>query len=234
MFQNLSEGKISWQFYNSIYAGDYNQVEKYLNDGADPNYCRGEGGWIDSNPLNVITDSFYTTYYRYKRGETILFPTPDVRVFELLLKFGADINRRPYIWNRVNRFDNELFKRIYGELNQLELEEAFECYLNDSNRILEVFLKSGADPDKLGHPYPYCYDAFEKKITDEEANEYFERGSRAINVAIKKGIRWESQVDLLLQYTSLDEESLHAAERSNDPAMIEKITKLWENQQAER
>jgi hypothetical protein len=35
---------------------------------------------------------------------------------------------------------------------------------------------------------------------------------------------------LLLQYTKLDENSLKAAKESNDHAMIEKITMLWEMQ----
>jgi hypothetical protein len=43
-------------------------------------------------------------------------------------------------------------------------------------------------------------------------------------------MRWESQVDLLLQYTTLDKDSLKAAKQSKDKAMIEKITKLWNEQ----
>jgi hypothetical protein len=100
----------------------------------------------------------------------------------------------------------------------------------DANRLLEAFLKTGTDPDKLGHPYPFSSDAMDVKITDKQANEYFVQGTRAVNVAIEKGILWESQVDLLLQYTKLDEESLKAAERSNDPVMIEKIKNLWKEQ----
>jgi hypothetical protein len=98
--------------------------------------------------------------------------------------------------------------------------------------VLEAFLKAGADPDKRGHPYPYSYEAMRNRITDEEADEYFAQGTRPINEAIKKGIRWERQVDLLLQYTVLDEDSLIAARESRDPAMIEKITKLWDEQNA--
>jgi hypothetical protein len=98
------------------------------------------------------------------------------------------------------------------------------------NRIIEAFLKAGADPDLPGHPYPFSYEAMKARITDEQAREYFSKGTRAINEAIAKGMAWESLVDLLLAYTQLDEESLKAAERSNDPAMVRKIQKLWQVQ----
>jgi hypothetical protein len=42
---------------------------------------------------------------------------------------------------------------------------------------------------------------------------------------------WESQVDLLLRYVKLDEASLEAARESGDPGMVEKINRLWEEQQ---
>jgi len=120
------------------------------------------------------------------------------------------------------------------EMEEYENEKIIEpiYFVNDANRVIEAFLKAGADPDKRGHPYPYTKEANWEKITDEEADEYFAKGTRPINEAIKKGIRWESQVDLLLQYTALDEDSLEAAEESKDPAMIEKITKLWKEQNA--
>ena len=107
-----------------------------------------------------------------------------------------------------------------------------ETYVKDANRVLRALLEAGADPDKLGHPYPFGFDWKVPFLTDKKANKYFAQGTRAINEAIEKGIIWESQVDLLLKYTSLDEESLKAADRSNDPAMIEKIQKLWQGRGA--
>ena len=68
------------------------------------------------------------------------------------------------------------------------------------------------------------------KITDEEANAYFDKGTRPVNEAIEKGMLWESQVDILLEYTLLDEESLRSAEKSRDSAMVKKIKKLWKEQ----
>jgi hypothetical protein len=81
----------------------------------------------------------------------------------------------------------------------------------------------------LGHPIPYSKSREYRYISDEEANVFFAQGTRAINEAIKKGILWESQVDLLLEYTGLDEDSLTAAKESRDSEMIEKIRNLWEN-----
>jgi hypothetical protein len=69
-------------------------------------------------------------------------------------------------------------------------------------------------------------------MTDERAAKYFARGTRPVNEAIKKGMRWESQVDLLLQYTTLDKDSLKAARQSKDKAMVQKIKKLWKEQEA--
>jgi len=213
-------------------------VKEILNNGADPNYCRGESGWADANPLNVVSESYYNTYYKRQNGERIPDPALDLVVFQLLIEAGADINMRPYIWNRVYFYNNQDLDSIKRQrkfanesLEPVAVQGQFDCFVADANRLLEAFLKAGADPDKLGHPYPFSVDAMKAHITDEQANAYFSKGSRAINEAIEKGILWESQVDLLLQYTRLDEESLKAAERSNDPAMIEKIKKLWEKQQ---
>jgi hypothetical protein len=224
-------------FYNAIYEGNVLLVQEIIERGVDPNYCRGEVGWVDSNPLNILSRSFYNTYYKRRNGDIIPEPAPDVEILQLLIKAGADINRRPYIWDRVSSYNNKNFNQIKSQrmidkesIELADMQDQIDCFIVDTNRLLETFLEAGADPDKLGHPYPYSYEAIHKKLTDEQANEYFSRGSRAINVAIEKGIMWESQVDLLLRYTSLDEESLRAAERSNDPAMIEKIRKLWEEQ----
>jgi len=215
--------------YRALMIDDVKAVEKALKKGADPNYCHGENGWFDSNPLSVMAVDFYDTYQRRKH-ERIPNPVPDVAIVNALLEAGADINRRPYIWYRVFAYDNSDIKSIKKHYESTEpeaMQEEIDMFISDANRLLEAFLKAGADPDKLGHPYPFSYEALKARITDEQANEYFSQGTRAINIAIEKGILWESQVDLLLQYTKLDEESLKAAERSNDPAMIEKINKLW-------
>ena len=225
------------------------KVKEYLEQGYDPNRSRREF-WEETTPLGIIVNGFYNTFTREQSGRNIPDPPPDVATLQLLVEAGADVNQRPYIWTRVTRYENGSMEQILRndvlftadgsrvvktehekEMVALQNIEWNRHYVEDSNRVIEAFLKVGADPDMLGHPYPFSIEADRKGITDEEAAEYFARGTRPINEAIKKGIRWESQVDLLLQYTTLDEDSLEAAEESGDPEMVEKITRLWAEQQ---
>ena len=234
-FPGLNKGlHDQWLFYNAVYGLESDEVQEFLNKGFDPNYCHGECGWVDANPLSVLAESFYNTYIRILIGEEIPDPTPDVMILQLLIEFGADVNKRPYIWDRIYMYNKkDLHERnpVFIDGKAVGIDKDYKTYfIKDANRIIEAFLKAGADPDKLGHPYPFSWEAMKARITDEQANEYFKNGTRAINEAIEKGIVWESQVDLLLKYTNLDEESLKAAERSNDSLMIMKIQKLWEMQ----
>jgi hypothetical protein len=234
---NISTTKNNKLFYNAILGSHVELVRQAMANGAKPDYCKGDVGWSDSDPLDVLVVSFYNTDRMRKVVDAMPNPLPDIEIFNLLKRAGADINRRPYIWHRVfiygNKFIEEiqLGKDMYGEktLTSKEIQDKIDCFIIDANRILEAFLTAGADPDKPGHPHPFSSEAMHAQMTDEQANKYFSKGTRAINEAIEKGILWESQVDLLLQYTKLDEESLKAAERSNDPAMVEKIANLWEN-----
>jgi hypothetical protein len=224
-----------WLFYDAIYGEESDKVQAYLNKGFDPNYCHGECGWVDSNPLAVVAESFYNTYWRTFRGEKIPYPIPDIATLEVLVAGGADVNMRPYIWDRVRIHNNKDLNSLWGSSSVNGKPDGIEadmkdCFIKDANRVLEAFLKAGANPDMLGHPYPFSPEAMKARITDEQAKGYFAKGTRAINEAIEKGLAWESQVDLLLKYTNLDEESLKAAERSNDPAMVKKIQKLWKAQ----
>ena len=233
----------------AVLVENVGKVEQYLKEGYDPNKSRGEQGYRDRTPLNFVAKSFYDTYARITSGEEIPNPPPDVAILNLLVNAGADVNNRPYIWCRVNTWNNweinyikekKILSRLgrppktQKEIEEFNNEKIIEpiYFVNDANRVIEAFLKAGADPDMRGHPYPYTLEARRARITEEEANEYHVKGTRPINEAIKKGMRWESQVDLLLQYTTLDEDSLEAAKESKDPAMIEKINKLWKEQNA--
>jgi WD40 repeat protein len=225
------------------------RVMLFMREGYDPNTSSGDQGYMTRNPLNIIAKGFHTTFSRYvSSGLEIPETLPDVQMLHLLVEAGADVNRRPYVWCRINTYGNHSLDSImeqkpfiykggptsYSEewMENFESKKKLECetFINDANRVLEAFLKAGADPDKRGHAYPYSYKAHLKDITDEEADRYFAKGTRPINEAIKKGMRWESQVDLLLQYTTLDRDSLKAARDSKDPAMVEKIRKLWNEQ----
>ena len=72
-----------------------------------------------------------------------------------------------------------------------------------------------------------------KKISEAKIQEYFNSpdSTSPIYEAIKKGMVWESQVDLLLEYGAiLDESCLDAAKLSGDEAMIKKVKTLLELQ----
>ena len=222
------------------------KIKRYLEEGYDPNKSEGEE-WSDKTPLHLVVKTSYDTWVRVTDGREIADPRPDIEVFQLLVDAGADVNQWPYIWLIVFRTDNDFLdfiirrtgidsagKRLAEAEAERRKEQALFHYVNDANRVIEAFLKAGADPDKLGHPYPYSPEATYRWISDEEASEYFAKGTRPLYEAIKKGIRWESQVDLLLQYTTLGEDSLQAARESKDPAMIAKITRLWNEQNAGR
>ena len=93
-----------------------------------------------------------------------------------------------------------------------------------------MFLDAGADINRKGNPLPfdkkYC-----TKITEKEIQKMFNspEATSPLYEAIKKGMQWESQVDLLLEYgAQLNESCKKAAQESGDTAMIEKINKLAE------
>ena len=226
---------------SAIQGFNVDKVRQYMKEGYDPNKSRDEQGWRNGTPLGIIAWTFYNTGVRIELGWEIPDPIPDITMLQLLLDAGADINQRPYVWERVYTWDNSSLKSGMNNVNA-EPEKTLEArkaeravsWIGDANRVLEAFLDAGADPDMRGDPYPFSLDALRRRITDEEAAEYFAQGTRPINEAIKKGIRWESQVDLLLQYTTLDEDSLKAAEESGDPEIVEKITRLWAEQQAKQ
>lgn len=225
--------KKTYFYYNALCDMDVKSVKRILEAGGDPNYCKAGNQWGSSNPLTIITAGIYSTYGKVKSKEMSDATPPDIAIFNLLVKAGADVNRQPYIWGRIYVVSDlktiTNHKKIKKEnMSVIERQKKIDIFIDDINRILEAFLKAGSDPDRRGHPYPLISG---QNLTDEQANKYFEQGSRPINLAIEKGIAWESQVDILLQYTKLDEESLVAAERSKDPAMVGKIQKLWKKQE---
>lgn len=231
-------GRLARELYNyTDRAGsgyDPELVLDVLQRGADPNYCSGENGWAETHPINVLVESFNSTFHNIPE----MTPDGDVQALRHLVDFGANINALPYVWVRITGITLDESDYRQWKLNSKSFNpEEQRTYIatrekkliEDANRLLIALLELGADPDMRGHPYPFSYEAM-YKMNDAKAAEYFAKGTRPINEAIKKGIMWESQVDILLRYTNLDEDSLVAAQESGDPQMIEKIQRLWEAQ----
>jgi len=89
--------------------------------------------------------------------------------------------------------------------------------------------------NRKGSPIPFEFEKAET-ITEEEIKACFNspEATTPIYEAIKKGIAWESQVDLLLKYGArLDISCLKAAEESGDPVMIKKIKALLDKKTAQ-
>lgn len=223
--------KIAKDLYSGIYrsyrfSDGLKQVDEALAKGADPNYCRGECGYWDSNPLCVLIEGVNTTYSIGEETKKIVEEPYDIYILKALIGAGANIKQRPYVWYRIYLFNNDM-------LHQLELLDStpneIAYWIRDCNRILQAMIDAGADPDMKGNPYPFSSEVM-YNMNEKKASTYFIKGTRPIEEAIEKGIVWESQVDLLLLYTKLNEDSLEAAKRSNDPKMIEKIEKLWQKQ----
>lgn len=242
-----------YQFYNAIYMQNVELVKKHLEAGYDPNKCRGEAGWVDSNPLRVLTESLYT--YRddpeLSIGRIVELdhknkdkPRADIEIFDSLIEKGADVHRLPYVWLRINRFNNKDFKmaeemRLYRKITiaKEDIDYQDSCWVEDVNYLLEALLKAGADPNMKGHPFPFGKSRELLFFSDKKAFKYFNsnEATTPINEAIKKGKKWESQVDLLLKYGAVvDEDSVKAAEAAGDDEMIKKIKDAWNLQNQDK
>lgn len=241
-FLGSEKERLNHDLYEALLRANYypDEVGELLQAGADPNYCKGEFYWYDNNPLMVNIWKLFDTFY----GK--LVPGIDSKAPEKVVKYfitaGADFHRLPYIWERVVTFNdipkkNEAFLASQFSLKtQKEIDDKYQemiqTYIEDANRLLRLYIEAGADPDMRGDQKPYEHKLLTAMfMTDKKAAKYFSKGTRPINEAIKKGIVWESQVDLLLEYVKLDEDSLKAAAETNEPAMIEKINILWKKQQ---
>lgn len=226
------QAKKDYQFYNSPtrYLWDYEKIKQFLDEGADPDYCKGEYGWTDHNPLMVLTDGPHFTYGDNDNKDYT--EEVDYAAIKLLYEYGADFNKYPYVWERVFSWANEDYLDVYKKqpLGISEEKKRKATYVEDCNRIVRALLECGADPNYKGHPYPFSYKAvIRERMTGEQAIEYFNspEATTPLYEAIKKGMMWESQVDMLLEYgATLDESCLEAARLSGDEAMIEKVERL--------
>ncbi len=189
-------------YYKALLTHNVEKTRVFLDAGYDPNKCFFLGCvWDEQNPLLVVS---------FKWG-----PSDNVEeMIRLLVEYGADINRLPYIWRRVNFFDNES-----------EKEKEY------SNRVIKALLDNGADPNLKGLFAPFDDGKYFSYITmtEKKARKKFKskKATTPLYEAIKKGMRWESQVDLLLQYgAKVDKSCLEAAKLSGDDEMIKKIERI--------
>lgn len=228
-------------FYNAVYSQDVVWTENHLKAGYNPNKCRGDAGWYDSNPLKVLCGQIVGYYGIEEINGKNVRKKPEFRgldILNLLLKYNVNINKYPYIWQRIYHFNNNKlsdWKRYdsydsknYNIEKRSEIETDKELIM-DANILLESLLKAGADPNMKGHPFPYSHSLRLLFFTDKKAFKYFNspEATTPLYEAIKKGIKWESQVDLLLEYgATLDETCIEAAKLSGDEKMIAKINTL--------
>ena len=230
---NYKEKDLSKRYlYFATHKVDYEWVNNHMKAGFSPNKCRGDAGWVDSNPLKVLVEVINSNEIKTSNG-TI---QSDIAVFDLLIQYGADINQLPYVWDRIYRFNNEDFELLARwhknnkiqyttEIQQIEEQK----WVSGVNRLLKQMLQAGADPNMKGHPFPFGYSRRLLFFTDKKAFRYCNspEATTPLYEAIKKGMRWESQVDLLLEYgATLDDSCLEAAKLSGEQEMIEKIEKL--------
>ena len=218
-------------FYNAIvrYEWEPEKVKEMLAAGADPNYCYGECGWVQNNPLMLLSEMSFSSYYFKEKHGYIPDITPDVALLNELLSYGADIDKYPYVWAIVYRNGNGYIRDLEKQETKDVAKVKIESTIADTDRILRAFLEKGADVNKRGDPYPFSGDSPDN-MSDEVLNMYFNKGSTPLYEAIKKGMRWESEIDLLLKYGAIiDESCLEAAKLSGEEAMVEKIQKLFDD-----
>ena len=220
-------------FYNAIvrYEWEPEKVKEMLAAGADPNYCYGECGWVQNNPLMLLSEMSFSSYYFKEKYGYVPDITPDVALLDDLLSYGADIHKYPYVWAIVYRNGNGYIRDLEKQETKDVAKVKIESTIADTDRILRAFLEKGADVNKRGDPYPFSGDSPDN-MSDEVLNMYFNKGSTPLYEAIKKGMRWESEIDLLLKYGAIiDESCLEAAKLSGEEAMVEKIQKLLDGKQ---
>ncbi|MBQ8681139.1 MAG: hypothetical protein IJ530_15515 [Treponema sp.] len=231
----FAEKMTKYSFYNSLYELDLERVRNHLENGFNSNECKGEARWVDSNPLRVVSEKWFSSYDFIHNDVKNIAVFPDVEIIKILVEHGADINRLPYIWNKIWRWNNDTIKDITKNLKNPNSEVIIDCFINDHNRVLRVLLENGANPNLKGHPYPFGKSRWLLFFTDKKAFKYFNspEATTPLYEAIKKGMVWESQVDLLLEYGAiLDESCLEAAKQSGDEAMFQKIEKLLQSRKS--
>jgi hypothetical protein len=144
-------------------------IQKYLEEGNDPNKCIGPYGWIDENPLWIILN--------FQTGNSI-------EIFNLLIAFDANVNLRPYIWHII---DQQILTPSDIEWQEdIQEGEDERAVMGTTEELIykkvEILINAGADVNAKGAKNKMLFPSI-----DEVYKAYFEKeGTRPINYAIKK------------------------------------------------
>jgi hypothetical protein len=186
------------------------KIESLLKAGQNPNrmkYPPHELAWLFSNPLWLVTGDYKTS--------------------ELLIRYGANVKKRPYIARAMNTV---IISDRYPDESLGEGRKSVK-YEKKLYELVKLYLEAGADPNFKGT-------ATSELLlipTDFNYRRYFNKyGYRPINLAIEYSAF--SLVDLLLEYGALlDEESFEysrkATELSGNRDMENYVEQIWRRQQ---
>ena len=219
-------------YYKALLTHNVEKTRVFLDAGYDPNRCVVLiGNWEEYNPLLVVVSNRFTCWDVNTNTRKDLETYDDVELINLLAEYGADVNLLPYIWKRVYVDSNDFIKSRTEHFPEEIAAEKTLCLIEDSNRVIKALLDNGADPNYKGHPAPFDEDNYFYYIsmTVKKARRKFKskKATTPLYEAIKKGMRWESQVDLLIEYGALvDKSCLEAAKLSGDDQMIKKIERI--------
>ena len=222
-------------YYYAIDLYKIDEVKKFLDADYDPDKCVLIGGiWEEKNPLLIVVSNNFSCWDVNTNTRKDMETYDDVELINLLVEYGADVNLLPYIWKRVYFFDNEYLTWYTEHFPEDIAAEKTLCLIEDSNRVIKALLDNGANPNYKGLPAPFDEDNYFYYIsmTVKKARRKFKskKATTPLYEAIKKGMLWESQVDLLLQYgAKLDNSCLEAAKLSGDPEMLKKIEGLMKD-----
>jgi len=202
-------------FYRSLITRDVAAVEKYLEAGMNPDFLSKKNDYYDRNPLTIVAMANYGYRGYEERAKA------DTEIMKLLIKYGANVNLRPYIWWVLDH-------RILTEEDYIAIANGSYIAPVITEDIMyekvALLIQAGADVDRKGAVNRILFPP-----TEANYNIYYKRkGTRPINLAILRNL--PTMVDLLSQYTKLDKQSLEMAKQSGDPLMIEKINEMWKKQ----